>query len=263
MAVVDSVETLAKLGDPNRGRLVAVGLAPDGEHYREFTGMGGRSPKSKNRFYDIRHSRFGDFIKTAIHDPSLYAAEPDPEVEVQRAAANLYVVHKSMGGWHVAANGEQSEGILQALLDGKTFRAGQSGYTNEGKANDYTSRISVAVHDSRPNTMMMGRISRDPDNFENSLDDVWHLSDRESALMPGEAWLTVTYDGKGGTDPTYDNPWPFTLKGTLEEDMEAIWEAWDPNTRANLAGKEIEIGSGRFRYLITSIHPGRSLSSVA
>ena len=79
-------------------------------------------------------------------------------------------------------------------------------------------------------------------------------------LRSGEAYLTATYDGKGGTEPNHEDPWGFLLNTTLKQDMDRLWDAWDPGTRANLVGKEVGLKGRkgeRVVYSMRSIHSGR------
>ena len=88
-------QTIDKLADPNRGRLVAVGISPDGRSARLFTGMGGRSAGSKNRYYQEVEdlNREPDYVRTAVHDPTIQIGDP---------SATIYIAQRSRKGWHVS-----------------------------------------------------------------------------------------------------------------------------------------------------------------
>ncbi len=245
-----SAENLAKLADPNRGRIVGIGLSEDGESYRLFTGMGGRSDGSKNRYYqrvtDLNGN--GIYIRTAVHDPSKQQGDP---------SATLYVAHRSWNGCHVASNGEQTDGISFALAFNIRFKDAHRKYKNEGPKNDYTPRITVALAEA-PKRIYIGQIIPNPGNPVESYYKEFELfRSSTDCLEPGLLVFTTTYDGKGGTGANHDRPWKVALRGNLEQNMETLWNAWDPNTRANLVGKEVNKGSGRFHYAFRSIHPGR------
>lgn len=242
-------ENLESLSAPYIGRIVIVGLSEDGQFWRLFTGMGGRSAGSNNRYYrqlpDL--NGHGDYIKTEVHDTTLQKGDP---------STTLYVAHRSRRGWHVASNGEQTEGISIALALGRSFEEGQRLYQNEGANADYTARISAAVH-ANGSTAIMGKIVRNPQYFEESIYYSYYLGPGcELSLNPGEACFITTYDGKGGTDPDYLPPRKILLPGSLEQNMDMLWESWKQN-KAGLAGKEIRRGTGEFRYAFRSIHPGR------
>jgi hypothetical protein len=255
-----SAENLLKLSDYNRGRIVAASVSEDGNFVRLFTGMGGRSAGSKNREYrrvlDLNGN--GEYIRTVVHDPALQTGDP---------SATLYVAQRSWEDDHVAGNGEQVEGIAIALALGDEFRDGQSLYQNEGEKNGYTGRITVAF-ESVEDVIHVGRILPRTENpakseYEARYYRIAHDDsiERDYAIYPGEGVYTVTYDGKGGTAANYEEPWKILLPGSLEDNMDILWNAWknqDPEkeTRANLVGKEIDRGSGRFTYAIRSIHPG-------
>lgn len=248
-----SAETLENLSHPNRGRIVAVGKSPDGQSFRLLAGMGGRSAGSKNRYYQQVADLNGnpDYIRTAVHDLSGQTGD---------ASATLYVAQRSWRGWHVASNGEQTEGIAvaMAMTGSYGFKSGQELYNNEGEQNAYTSRITVACSEDRPRIAYMGKIVSILETPEDSTYDVFLLGAYDHPLGKSEAYMTTTYDGHGGTDANREQPWGFLLHDYLEEDMDALWEAWDPNTRANLVGKQVSLYTGEVTYSFRSIHEGRA-----
>jgi len=135
-------ENFKALSAPYIGRIVIVGLSDDGRYWRLFTGMGGRSAGSNNRYYRLLPdlNGHGDYVKTEVHDPALQKGDP---------STTLYIAHRSRKGWHVASNGEQTEGLSIALALGASFEEAQRLYLNEGPQADFTARISAAVNDSR------------------------------------------------------------------------------------------------------------------
>ncbi|OGE31823.1 hypothetical protein A2631_01695 [Candidatus Daviesbacteria bacterium RIFCSPHIGHO2_01_FULL_44_29] len=179
----ESVRNLQKLLDPNRGRVVAASLSPDGRHIRLFAGMGGRSHGSKNRWYQEipELNGNGNFIRTAVQNPAFQAGDP---------TATLYVAQRSWNGWHVASNGEQTEGIAVALAVDSSFEAGQRLYKNEGEANGYTARITVAAHQDLDH-VYLGKIVSKPDDPEDSTYHVWTVGPEDQlSLNPGQGWMT-------------------------------------------------------------------------
>lgn len=213
--------------------------------------MGGRSTGSKNRIYQEIPDLNGNanYLKTAIYNTS---------GDTGNATATLYVAQRSREGWHVASNGEQTDGISTALAVAPAgewleyFQRGQRLYRDEGPQNAYTPRITAAASADHPTEVFMGQIIRDPEQG----DDVYraHSLVRDFELKAGEAYMLTTYDGKGGTDANRDNPWGFRLEGSMQGDMDKIWEQWDPETKGNLAGKEVNMKTGEVTYLLRSIH---------
>lgn len=243
-------QNLESLSAPYIGRIVVVGLSEDGKWWRLFTGMGGRSAGSNNRYYrqlaDL--NGHGDYVKTEVNDPALQKGDP---------STTLYIAHRSRRGWHVASNGEQTEGISIALALGVSFEQAQRLYLNEGPSADYTARISAAVKVGE-DFAIMGRIVRNPQCFAESIYNSYYIgSGYELGLNPGEAYFITTYDGRGGTDADYLPPRKILLPGSLEDSMDRLWGAWKQN-KAGLAGKEIQRESGVFRYAFRSIHAGRA-----
>lgn len=242
---------LQKLEDPNRGRLVFELNSYDGESYRLIDGMGGRSVGSKNRYYDFVPdlNNGGEIVKTAVHDP---------ELQVGNAAATLYTAIRGCGNLHVASNGEQTEGILISMALGTGFEAGQRLYKNERQQNGYTARITAALNRTL-DFAYIGKITSIPENPDESTYEVWRPGiDASMSFNPGEGYFTSTYDGKGDLGPNYEPPWGVLLRGNLEDNLDEIWSRWDPNTRGNLVGKEINKKTGEVKYARRSIHEGRA-----
>lgn len=244
------------LSDPNIGRVVMVGLGID--RNSELAGMmGGRSDGSRNRYYQLLEdlSGHGDYIKTAVHDPSKVTGDP---------STTLYIAHRQRDNCHVVSNGEQTEGISVALALARkwgiqyeaAFADAQGLYQTEGPKADYTARVSAAMWAGGPfpgDIAVMGRIVRDPQDFTQSIYQVWRLE-----LKPGEFYWISTYAGNGTTEPSYEPPRKILLPGDFKDNMDMVWESYSPDIRAGLVGKVVERGSGRFDYYSRSIHPGRN-----
>jgi hypothetical protein len=263
-------EALEKISDPNRGRIVAGEVSVDDEFYRLYVGYGGRSPGSKNRYTiflpDL--NEWGDIARTAVYNTT------DPTLQRGRPEATLYNAQRGWGNWHVASNGEQTDGIGATLLaldglvlrsaDGtilnevEHFKIAQRAYHHEGPKNDNTPRITAAIkRTAESNTIFMGRIFCLPDSPKTAQRLRWILgaNDEDFPLEPGFGYLQSTYDGKGGVGTNFEDPWMMQFGKTLEDGMDIIWDKWDPNTRANLIGKEINKKTGEIRYVTKSIHP--------
>lgn len=247
---------LEALGMPNRGRLVVLALSETLD-WRLFAGMGGRSEGSKNRYYELLEdlNGHGPYVRTAVHNPDLQKGE---------ASTTLYVAQRQRGDWHVASNGEQTEGISIALAVGASFEAGQRLYQNEGPKADHTARVSAAANESLP-WGLMGKIVRDPNDFAKSIYHVYTIGTLgepigpgDFQLAPGEAYYITTYCGDGSTTPSYDEPLKIKLLGGLEDGMNLLWRAWSPDIQSGLVGKEIKNGTGELQYSFRSIHPGRA-----
>lgn len=235
---------LEELSNSNKGRIAVVGKSEEGD-WRLFVGMGGRSAGSRNRYYQVVEdiNGYGDYIRTAVQEMSLQTGDP---------TTTLYIAHRQRCGWHVASNGEQTEGISVALALGLDFEQGQGLYITEGPKADYTARISTAVHENK-DFALMGKIVRGLEDHSESLYQTYPLYD----IQPGEAYWISTYKGDGTTEPCYQPPKKILLPGSLEESMDLLWQAYSPDIKAGLVGKEIEKESKSFVYSFRSIHPGR------
>jgi hypothetical protein len=276
----ETLPDLSYLSAPNRGRIVGVGLSEDGNSWRAYVGMGGRSPGSRNRFYDFLQDYYhGAFIKTAVFDPNL--DKGDPSKTIYEAYARRQVKdEREMGAiWDVFSNGAQTLDIAYFLVSSNDFNRGQKRWLNEGFETKFTSRITGAVC-STEDRAMMGRIVSKIEKPEDSDYFVYYITpddrtgkDSDFVLKNGEIVVTTTYDGthsinngkiEANIDPNRDNPQKLWLPGNLEQSMDNIWTAWDADcekigieeTKANLLGIDIQRGSGRLTFAMRSIHPG-------
>src|SRR5260221_8193084 len=138
-----SAENLAKLADPNRGRIVGIALSRDGRLLRFYTAMGGRSPESKNRIYIVNPDLNGNgpIVQTDLFDHS----QP-----TEHAAATLYIAQRAWNGWHAASNGDQTGYIASHMATAEQpflgFLRGHNLFTHEGPKNLFTQRITVAAN---------------------------------------------------------------------------------------------------------------------
>lgn len=257
----EAEENLKKLSNPYPGRIVGVGLSPDGLFWRLFAGMGGRSASSNNRYYRLFEDMngHGPYIRTELHDPS--GARGDE-------TATLYIAHRQRRGWHVVGNGEQVEGISINLAANNHigdmvtlgFERGQSLYEHEGPRNGNTARITAASN-NRYDSAMLGKILRHKTDYSKSTRITYHLISYDGfSLHPGHGFFTTTYDGAGGMEPNYERPYKISVPDTLEEWRDQIWEAWKYN-KAGLVLEEANRISGAFRLVTKSIHPDREFST--
>lgn len=246
----ESYYGLEDLGRPNPGRLVGVGLSEDAKSIRLITLMGGRSENSRNRFYKVYEDMngHGDFVMTAIHDLSRPTGDP---------ATTLYIAHRHRRGWHVASNGEQTEGISIGLALGCGFLKPQELYDHEGEKADCTTRITVAVLPAQ-RYAVIGKVVPDQDNKSLSVGQVFKIGEgRARNLEAGIYHFTTTYVGDGTTAANYQPPFRDYIPGNINEVADAIWEAFDPNTKSGLALKDVDVSTGEWKYAFRSIHPGR------
>ena len=201
----------------------------------------------------------GPFVRTVVHDLS----KPHGD-----AAATLYIAHRQRItdepelAWSTAGNGEQVEGISVALAVGASFDSGQWLYKNEGPKNAYTARITTAVQPAG-NIAYIGAIRSDkygdPNNsthrtYRYNIEGRKSWESNDGTISPGEGFYITTYNGEGGTD-TYDgDPMRILMPGKLDDMLDELWAAADPNTKVGLAGKEINSKTGEVRYGLRSIY---------
>lgn len=101
-----------------RGRGLALGPAPDGEHLAIVYWITGRSPRSRNR----RMIELAD--STVLTEFIDHGRSDDPALVV-------YPLLMSRGGTHVVSNGEQTEPTLEAVQSGDTLERALRAWTAE------------------------------------------------------------------------------------------------------------------------------------
>ncbi len=225
-----NLEFLAK---PYPGRIVLTGLDETGRYWRQFCAIAGRSEGSQNRIYKSVADGIAQDIETAVYDLNKQKGDP---------SKTIYPVMMNAGHWHVASNGLQTKSIARDLDLGNSFENALAEWANEGAEADFTARIVTAVSDKNDH-VLIGKITRNPLALWNSIYSSYKLT-----VPSGCGFFITTYNGEGGTIPFTSDPMPISLKGELEDNMEIFWDTFDYKTRVSLVGKEIDKGSGRYRY---------------
>lgn len=116
---LDNMDDLKRLADGTyRGRGLAMGPAPDGEHLAIVYWITGRSARSRNRrLIELADST----VLTEFVDPG---RGDDP-------ALLVYPLLMSRGGTHVVSNGEQTEPTIEAVHAGDTLERTLQAWTAE------------------------------------------------------------------------------------------------------------------------------------
>jgi IMP cyclohydrolase len=223
------IDNFAFLTQPYPGRVVLLHRDASGRFIRQISATAGRSEGSRNRIY----VQEGDTVRTEVFDQSKQKGD---------AASTLYVALCNEGAFHVVSNGAQTTAIARDLAKGLSFDAAQRPWANEGPAGSYTTRISAAINAITGDTWM-GKVARHPLDFEKSLYISYGLD-----LLPATGAYLTTYDGQGGTEPNTQDPLWFEFDGSLEDLMAAVWNKMQADTRLSLAGKEIELSTGKARF---------------
>jgi Archaeal IMP cyclohydrolase len=122
-------EYLSRNSYPGRG--IAVGKSPDGAAIMAVYFIMGRSENSRNRIF----SPTADGIQTKAFDESKLT---DP---------SLIIYHpvRKVSGTTIVTNGDQTDTIAQALVDGKGYTEALRTRTFEPDAPIYTPRISAVI----------------------------------------------------------------------------------------------------------------------
>lgn len=232
------VANYQKLALPYPGRGIIVGLDEQGKHWRQLSFIEGRSEGSQNRIYRLADPMFGIKPDTAVQtdysDPAKDQGDPEKVI---------YTAMLSYNGWHVVSNGRQTNTIAIDMANGWQLDRAQMKWENEQLSGGYTSRVTGVVSSSNREHFLMGRISQNPLNEKLSVYNTFELE-----TLPGFGFFLTTYEGMGDLTPSRLEPTPISLSGSLEDNLEQLWQTLDPKTRVAAAAREIERGSGRLRY---------------
>lgn len=216
-------------GNRYPGRGILAGKSPDGKKVLMAYFIMGRSQNSRNRIFVKER----DDLFTKPFDPS---AVEDPSLIIYRA------VHQDKD-YALLTNGDQTDTVLQALSQKKSFEEALRSRTFEPDAPNFTPRISLLVEDfSRQPTFRFSILKAcDSEGLACS------RSFFEYPAQAGVGHLIHTYEGDGSPLPSFlGEPRLLTIKaGTCEELLDTVWQALDSQNRISLYVASRDLESGR------------------
>ena len=220
-----NLEALRANAYPGRG--IAIGLTPDRRHYVQIYWIMGRSENSRNRVF----VQEGGVVRTAPFDAS----------KVEDPSLIIYNCARSLDRIHIVTNGDQTDTIYDAILNGETFEDALDTREFEPDAPNYTPRISGVIDPDDQHAYKLGilkTIGNDPGrpvrnyyNFGKPIAGVGHF--------------IATYSGDGSPLPAFDgDPQMLPLLDDIDATLDLYWTALNDDNKVSLMVKFIDPAAG-------------------
>lgn len=210
-------------GNAYPGRGMVFGQTPDREHAVQVYWLTGRSENSRNRIFVEENGcvRTEAFEPANMTDPSLI----------------IYYPVKSIHGYHIVSNGDQTETIYQALSQNKSFASAIYERTFEPDQPNYTPRISGVLHENEPG-YTLAIVKSDHNNPEFCQR---HFFTYPQA-RPGVGHCLHTYQGEGQPLPSFTGePYEVELFNSIDKVSAVYWDLLNSNNRISLLVKFIHL----------------------
>jgi len=223
--------------NPYPGRGIVIGKIPGADEFVQIYWIMGRSKNSRNRIFVQEANGFirtEVFDKTQTYDPSL----------------TIYFALKHFGPNHAVTNGHQTDTVIEALGQGKTFEAGLDQWQFEPDPPNYTARISglvqVADRTARYRLAVLKCLANDPRYFTRQ----YFLYE---TAVEGCGHLITTYAGDGNPLPAFSGePALVPVGAGIDRIAEEYWQALNPENRVALAVKTINVRDNSYAIRIVN-----------
>ncbi len=219
------------------GRGILCGVSEEGKALLIYF-ITARSTHSKNRMLVAQN----EVVRTQAIDESLVI---DPSLIIYRALDRL-------GNTFVVANGDQSDAILAALADGRSFEEGLSNSTFEPDEPNYTPRISAVYQADGAGSYTISILRRQEDG------SCEHAFFPYGRFARGEGHVIHTYEKEAEPLPSFaGEPRRVLLKGSGEALAQSVWLSLDERVRVGLCMKEIDLDSHQVQTIIINAEERR------
>ena len=211
------------------GRGIIIGKTPDGKHAVTAYFIMGRSENSRNRVF----VEDGEGIRTEAFDPSKLV---DPSLII-------YAPVRVLGNKTIVTNGDQTDTVYNALLQGGTFEGALMTRESEPDAPNYTPRISGIVNYGEGERGFTYELSiLKSGNGDPSVCNRYFF---RYVPRPGYAHFIHTYKCDGNPIPSfYGEPEEVSLPDTAEEAAELIWNSLNADNRVSLFVRYLPLDGG-------------------
>lgn len=216
------------------GRGVIIGKTLDEKNYVQIYWIMGRSNNSRNRVFELE----SNFVKTKAHDES----------KMEDPSLIIYYPVKSVNGYHIVSNGDQTDTIYDNIKNGRTFEDALNTREFEPDAPNYTPRISGIINLNTENAgyslSILKTIENDPEycirnyyNYNNFINGFGHC--------------IHTYKNDGTPIPSFKGePYLVTLYNDIEDNLKHYWNILNSENRISLLVKYIDAESQRESFRI-------------
>ena len=215
----DIAELLSANSYPGRG--IIIGQSKDGKNAMIAYFIMGRSANSRNRIFE----RFDGGMRTKAFDESKLE---DPSLIIY----NPYL-KSANGTMDIITNGDQTDTVLNALAEGKTFEEGLRTREFEPDHPNYTPRISGINYYCFPRNTFVYKLSILKSSNGNP--EVCNRYFYEYAPIAGLGHFIHTYECDGDPIPSfYGEPEMVELPNTAEELADVVWNNLNEDNKVSL-----------------------------
>lgn len=216
------------------GRGMVIGETPDGKNYVQVYWIMGRSSNSRNRVFELD----GNFVRTKAFDES----------KLEDPSLIIYYPVKSIGGYHIVTNGDQTDTLYDYYKIGKTFENALNIRKFEPDEPNFTPRISGVVNLTEKNPMYSLSILKSADGCpEYCIRSYFHYNN----FMKGFGHCIHTYVEDGNPIPSFKGePYIVSLENDIEENAEKYWNLLNDDNKVSLLVKYINVDTKNITYKI-------------
>jgi IMP cyclohydrolase len=220
------------------GRGIVVGRSEDGRYAVAAYFIMGRSANSRNRIF----VEDGEGIRTQAFDPS----------RMEDPSLIIYAPVRVFGTNLIITNGDQTDTVVQGLLDGKTFGESLRSRTFEPDAPNYTPRISALLDIRNGAYEYKMNILKSADGDPSSCERFNFSYENPKA---GEGHFLHTYLSDGDPLPSFEGePQRVDITGGIDDFTSMVWENLNKDNKVSLFVRYIEIETGRYETRIVNLH---------
>ncbi len=213
-------------GNSYPGRGILLGRSPDGSRAVAAYFIMGRSENSRNRVFELTEDgiRTRAFDESKMTDPSLI----------------IYHPVRVVGEDTVITNGDQTDTVRDALLEGKVFAQALKARTFEPDGPNYTPRISGLLHrDGSYALSILKSADGDPASCRRFFFGY-------EAPLAGQGHFIHTYMGDGQPLPSFQGePEQVAIPtGDAQALADSIWADLNGENKVSLFVRTIDLATG-------------------
>lgn len=241
MQIKPLAQALSATTYPGRG--LVLGQSADGRHAVIAYFIMGRSENSRNRVFvtDGGGIKTRAFDESKMVDPSLIIYAP-----VRKYGDLITVV----------TNGDQTDTVIEALQQGKTFEDALRLREFEPDAPNYTPRISGIVYSNFVRHTFTYKLSILKSSRGNPAACLRYFY--EYMPLSGEGHCIHTYQQDGDPLPSFEGePEPVSIEGDIDAFTDTVWNALNEDNRVSLFTRFIDLHTGREETRLVNKHEGR------
>lgn len=210
------------------GRGIVIGKSKDGQKACTAYFIMGRSQNSRNRVFvqkdDVLYTK--PFDESKVEDPSLI----------------IYAAIRKFENKLIVTNGDQTDTIYDAIVDGKDFKSSLETREFEPDFPNLTPRIS-------------GMLTFDNNDFTYEMSILKSADEKGSACnrytysytpLNGLGHFIHTYESDGNPIPTFQGePERVAISDNIDEFTNSLWNALDKDNKISLYVRYTDLESGK------------------